>query len=217
MKKLLVVFLSVLCVLAACQKSPNPKESLIATGNALQNCDVDNIDRYIDISAILNNAIDVVARQDIQGLSKEEIVGLTAAKVIIVPIAKQFILEGVRELSNSEYKDYAKMIKVKQYEILENKNGIASAKVILDNQEAIKYALDKNLVPEEAKPYIADPETVFMLKMKQSGEYWQIIEITNLEEIIKKYAPLYEEQIAKEKAEEEQALKKQGIKKQITK
>ncbi|MBO4707861.1 MAG: hypothetical protein J5594_04840 [Elusimicrobiaceae bacterium] len=203
MKKIFIVFLGVICVLSACNRSPNPKESLIATGNALQNCDADRIDKYIDISSVINGAIDVAAKQEINGISKDEIIGITAAKVMIVPIAKQFILEGIKQLSNSEYKDYIKLIKVEKYEILNNKDGIASAKVTFNFEDAKKYALDKNLIPEDAKPYMQDSETTLVLKMKQNGDYWQITEITNLEELIKKYAPLYEEQ----KKKQEEAVK----------
>ncbi len=209
MKKLFMLFVSVICILSACHRGPNPKESLVAAGNALQNFDADVVDKYIDISSIINGAIDVAAKQDIKGLSKEEIMGMTAAKMIIVPIAKQFILEGIKQAANSEYKDYIKMVKVKSYEILSNKDGIASAKVTFNFEDAKKYALDKNLVPEDAKPYMENTETTLILKMKQNGEYWQITEITNLDELIKKYAPLYEEKMkeAKEKRQREQEEK----------
>lgn len=200
MKKLFVVFVSVLCILSACNKGHNPKDSLIATGNALQNFDANAVDKYIDISSVINGAIDVAAKQEINGLSKQEIMGVAAAKMIIVPIAKQFILEGIRQAADSEYKEYAKLVKVKEYKILTNKDGIATAKVTINFEDAKKFAVDKNLVPEEAKPYMNNTETTLMLKMKQSGEYWQITEITNLDELIKKYAPLYEEQ-KKKKAE----------------
>ncbi len=194
MKKLLVVFISVLCVLTACNRGPNPKHSLIAAGNAIQNFDANAVDKYIDISSIINSAIDVAAKQEVKGISKEEIMGMTAAKMIIVPIAKQFILEGIRQAANSEYKEYVKLVKVKEYKILSNKEGIATAKVTFNFEDAKQFALDKNLVPEETKPYMEDTETTLMLKMQQNGEYWQITEITNLDELMKKYAPLYEEQ-----------------------
>ena len=202
MKKLLVVFLGVLCVLSACNKGPNPKDSLIAAGKAIQNCDADNIDRYVDLSSVINGAIDVVARHDIKELPKDKIMGLTAMKVIIVPVIKEYILKGVKDFSNSdsEYKQYLKMIKVKEYKILDNKDGIASAKVVLNYDDAKKYLLEKNLLPEEAKQYMQNAETpTFIFKMKQSGDHWQITEISNLDEIIKKYAPLYEEKMKEAK------------------
>ncbi|MBQ2313123.1 MAG: hypothetical protein II183_03060, partial [Elusimicrobiaceae bacterium] len=111
MKKLLVVFLSVLCVLTACKKGPNPKDSLIATGNALQNFDANAVEKYIDISSVINGAIDVAAKQEINGISKDEIMSITAAKIMIVPFVKQVVLEGIKQLGNSEYKDYVKLIK----------------------------------------------------------------------------------------------------------
>lgn len=205
MKKLLVVFLGFLCVLSACQKGPKPKDSLIAAGNAIRNCDVNNIDKYIDISSLISNAIDVAAKQEIKELPKDKIMGLTAMKAIIIPIAKQYVLEGIRQLSESEYKEYLKLIKVKKYEILDNKDGVASARVIFDYEDAKKYALEKNLIPEEAKQYMQNTETpAFILKMKQNGDYWQIAEISNLDELIKKYAPLYEEQMKEAKAKRQQ-------------
>ena len=186
MKRLFIVFLGVICIFSACNRGPNPKDSLIATGNALQNFDANNVDKYIDLTSVINGAIDVVAKQEINAISKDEIMGITAAKVIIVPIAKQFVLEGIKQLSSSEYKDYIKLIKVKKYEILNNKDGIASAKVTFNFEDAKKYALDKNLVPENAKSYMQDSETTLILQMKQNGEYWQITEVANLEELIKK-------------------------------
>ncbi|MCR5504998.1 MAG: hypothetical protein K6E94_05570 [Elusimicrobiaceae bacterium] len=193
MKKLFVVLVSVMCVFSACNKGPNPKDSLIAVGKALQDCDADSVDKYIDISSIISNAIDVAARQEIKELPKEQIMGLTAGKMMIVPIAKQFVLEGLRQLSNSEHKEEIKLIKVKEYEILENKDGIASAKVTFDFEDAKKYALDKNLIPEEDKSYLSTEAVPLVLKMKQTGDHWQITEIANLDKIIKKYAPLYME------------------------
>lgn len=186
MKKLFILFVSVICILSACQRGPKPKDSLIAAGNAIKNCDANGVDKYVDISSILSNAIDVVSKEEIAGLNKEEREQLAAIKMLIIPMAKQYILEGIRELGNSEHKDYVNLIKVKKYEILENKDGIASARVIVNFEEAKKYALEKNMVPEEAKLYMDDTERTFVFKMKQSGEYWQITEVANLGELIEK-------------------------------
>ena len=203
MKKLLVMFVSVICILSACQRGPNPKDSLIATGNALQNCDANNVDKYIDLSSLMSNAIDTLAKQEIKELPKDEVMGLAAMKMLIIPIAKQYALEGIRQLANSEYKEYPKLIKVTEYKILSNKDGIASAKVVLNFEEAKKFAAEKNLIPPEAKPYMDNTETTLVLQMKQNGDYWQITEITNLGELVAKYAPLYEEQKKKAEAEKQ--------------
>jgi len=204
MKKLFVIFASLICLISACNRGPNPKDSLIVAGNALQNCDANEVDKYIDITSIINNAIDVVAKQEISEFPKEELMQLTAMKVIIVPMIKQYVLEGIKELGQSEYKDYIKMIKVKRYEILSNKDGVASAKVVFDFEDLKNYAKEKNLIPEEAKAYMIDRETPpLILKMKQNGDYWQIVEISNLEELIAEYESIHKEAEAKAKAEEE--------------
>lgn len=202
MKKLFVVFVSVLCVLSACHKGPNPKESLIAAGNALHDCDADKIDKYIDLTGIISNIIDYAVKKDISGVEKNQIMEMAAAKMIIVPIVKQYILSGIRTLEKSEYKEYMDLIKVKKYEILSNKDGIASAKVTLDFEEGKKYALEKNLIPSEAQPFMDTQTPPLVLKMKQDGDYWKIVDITNLDEIVSVYEKLYKEFQAKEKEKE---------------
>ena len=206
MKKLLVVLVSVLCVLSACQKGPNPKESLVAAGNALHNCDADNIDKYIDLTALVSNIIDYAASKEIDGVEKDQLAELAAAKMIIVPLAKQYILSGIRTLEKSEErKEYVDLIKVKKYEILSNKDGIASAKVILDFEDAKKYATDKGLVTEEMQPFMDLQLPALVLKMKLNGDYWKIVDVTNLDEIVAVYEKVYKQMQAKEK--EEEALK----------
>ena len=199
MKKLFVVLAGILCILSACQKGPNPKDSLVAAGKALQNCDADNVDKYIDLTSIMSSAIDFAAKQEINAIPKEQIMGLTVMKAVILPVAKEYILEAIREYGKNENKEYSQLVKVKKYEILSNKDGIASAKVIFDFSAAKEYAQEKGLLPEEVKPYLEDTERTLILKMKQNGEYWQITEISNLDEIFAKYAPLYEENLKKQK------------------
>jgi len=203
MKKLLVVLVSVLCLLSACQKGPNPKESLVAAGNALHNCDADNIDKYIDLTALVSNIIDYVATKEISGVEKDQIMELSAAKMIIVPLAKQYILSGIRTLGKSEeYKGYIDLVKVKKYEILSNKDGVASAKVTLDFEEAKKYATEKGLVTDEVKPFMDIELPSLVLKMKLDGDYWKIVDITNLDEIASTYEKVYKQVEAKQKEEE---------------
>ena len=199
MKKLLVLFISVLCVLSACQKGPNPKDSLIAAGKALQTYDADNVDKYIDITSIMSSAVDFAAKQNLEGLPKEQIMGLTVMKAIMLPIAKQYILEAIREMGKSDNKEYAQLVKVKKYEILSNKDGIASAKVVIDSAEAKKYIQEKGLLPKDFESYIDEGEHTLVLKMKQNGDYWQITEITNLDELFAKYAPVYKKHYERQK------------------
>lgn len=206
MKKLFVIFASIICLISACNRGPNPKDSLIAAGNALQNFDANEVDKYIDITSIINNAIDVAAKQEISEFPKEELMQLTAMKVIIVPIVKQYVLEGIKELGQSEYKDYIKMVKVKNYEILSNKDGVASAKVAFDFEELKNYAKEKNLISDDVKAKVSmingvTPPLIF--KMKQNGDYWQIVEISNLEELVAEYERKHKEEEAQAKAEEE--------------
>lgn len=203
MKKLLVVFVGVLCLLTACQKGPNPKESLVAAGNALQSCDADNIEKYIDLTDLISNIIDYVATKEISGVEKEQIMELSAAKMIIVPLAKQYILSGIRTLNKSEeYKGYMDLVKVKKYEILSNKDGVATAKVTLDFEEAKKYADEKGLINEDIRPFMDIKIPDLVLKMKLDGDHWKIVDITNLDEIVSVYEKVYKQYEAKQKEEE---------------
>ena len=203
MKKLLLVFVGVLCLLSACQKGPNPKESLVAAGNALHNCDADNIEKYIDLTDLISNIIDYIATKDIAGVEKEQLMELSAAKMIIVPLAKQYILSGIRTLNKSEeYKGYMDLIKVKKYDILSNKDGIATAKIALDLEEAKKYADEKGLINEDIRPFMDIKIPDLVLKMKLDGDHWKIVDITNLDEITSVYEQVYKQYEAKQKEEE---------------
>ena len=196
MKKLFVVFLSVLCVLSACNRGPNPKESLIAAGNAIVNYDTDNIDKYIDLTSVINDMIDVVSKQNIKDMPEFDIKQMVAMKAIFVPIVKQYMLGMYKELEKSEYSNYVKSIKVKEYKILNNKDGIASAEVKFDFSELA------NLLPSESTKSL-NKEVDLVFEMKQKGDYWQIVRISNLSEKMDKYKDVIEKQIQQRKAEQE--------------
>ena len=196
MKKLFVVFVSVLCILSACHRGPNPKDSLIAAGNAIVNYDTDNIDKYVDLTSVINDMIDVVSKQNIQDMPEFDIKQMVAMKAIFVPIVKQYMLGMYKELEKSEYSNYVKSIKVKEYKILNNKDGIASAEVKFDFSELA------NLLPSESTKSL-NKEVNLVFEMKQKGDYWQIVKISNLSEKMDKYKDVIEKQIQQRKAEQE--------------
>lgn len=199
MKRLFIVFLGVLCVLSACNRGPNPKDSLVAAGNAIVNYDTDNIDKYVDLTSIINDLIDVVSKQDIKEMPEFDVKQMVAMKAIFVPMIKQYILGMYKELENSEYSNYVKAIKVQSYKILSNKDGVATAEVKFDLSDL------ESLLPQSDSSKNLNKEIDMVFEMKQRGDHWQIVKIANLDEKMDKYKSVFEEQIQARK--EEQALK----------
>ena len=201
MKKLFAVLASVMFILSACQKGPKPEESLVAAGNAVVNLDVENIDKYIDITSILKNALEVVKQKDI-GLDKEDM----EQWAISIPMAEPYLFKLITELKKEEpqiaimVSGYIKMLKVSKYEIISNKKGVAKAKVTIDISD-----LTKLFSREASELNIKDNEINLVFEMKQKDTYWEIVSLANLEELISGFV-LKEYSKSVEKARASEAL-----------
>jgi len=182
MKKLLVLFVCAVC-LAACQRGPKPEESLVAAGNAISNLDVDNIDKYIDITSILKNAFEVIKQKNIEDLPED-----FDSISMYIPMAEPFILSAIKEVKESHeltasFTGYVKMIKVPEYKIISNENGIAKASVTIDVEELIKLLPEERLLIERNE---IPTRNTLIFEMRQKGDYWEIVSLANLGELIDK-------------------------------
>ena len=203
MRKLFAVLASVMFVLSACQKGPKPEESLVAAGNAVVNLDVENIDKYIDITSILKNALEVIKQKDID-LDKEDMEKWS----ISIPMVEPYLFGIITELKKEEpqvaiiVSGYIKMIKVSKYEIISNKKGVAKAKVTIDISD-----LKKLFAKEAAELNIKDNEINLVFEMKQKDTYWEIVSLENLGELISGYiAKEYSKSVEKSRAAEALSL-----------
>ena len=181
MKKLFVLFVCVVCVLAACQRGPKPEESLVAAGKAISTLDVDNIDKYIDVTSILKNAFEVIKQKNIEDLP-EDFDNVS----MYIPMAEPFLFSAIKEAKEKPeltvaFTGYVNMIKVQEYKIISNKNGVAKASVTIDVGDVIKL-----LPEEEIKDFDIKPQNTFIFEMKQKEDYWEIVSLDNLGELIDK-------------------------------
>jgi hypothetical protein len=202
MKKILILLLVVAAVggyLYYQHFTSSPKYSLLQAHEAMADHDMAAFEKYVDVQGITGSLIDQLAEQ--RGL-----IGALNPASGVIRQALRYMKPQLTQVARKEIEKYVETGDFKKDpEAPKKKVDISLSglwhKVVSDSAafKGVKYVKEEGetaLVGVEFTQPRYDTTLVLELKMRDQGDHWQVVELTNTGELLKHTARLQKQKLA---------------------
>ncbi|GGF02855.1 DUF2939 domain-containing protein [Hymenobacter cavernae] len=176
-----------------------PTYALMQAARAFQTHDVAGFEQYVDVRSVSSNLINQVADQS-------EALGIPGSNSLLLQGALQALRPQLAEVARQEVQHFVEsgtppnpdqlpstpLGKVSVLGVVDNVVGASS------RLKGIKYVRkdgDQALVGVELAQPRYDTTMVIELKMHNEGDHWQVKEIANARELVKRFAQLKKQEL----------------------
>ncbi len=176
-----------------------PKYSLLQAKEAVQNHNMQEFEKYVDVSSLTSSLVDQVAQQ--QSFISTLVPGLGVAKG-----ALNYLKPALAKAAHSEVRHYVETGEISK-EARQGRKPVLSlaaiaGKIISDSSEfkGISYVKESGetaLVGLEFTQPKYDTTMVLEIKMLDKGDYWQATELTNTGLLLRHVARLEKQRMLK--------------------
>jgi hypothetical protein len=177
----------------------SPKYSLLQAHEALQDHDMAQFEKYVDVRRVTGTVIDQLA-------THQSLIGVLNPGNVILKQALRYMKPQLNNVARHEIQKYVETGDFKKDRIAPKKKVDISLsglwhKVVSDSArfEGVKYANENGetaLVGLEFTQPRYDTTLVLEVKMQDKGDYWQVVELTNTGELLKHTSRLQKQRLA---------------------
>lgn len=207
MKKVVIISVSVIVVIAIAiyywQWTCSPKYSLLQAKKAIENHDVVSFEKYVDVQSLterlIDQFLDMTTAQQEQPVNEWEQMGQNIAKGFInllkpqlAKLAKEQVAYYVEKGSFEDAKDKAEGPQFSLKEIW-NKSGREKSKF-----RGFEYVKKDGKIAVVGLGFFHEEyntKLVLDIKMREKGGYWQVAELSNFSDYMKKLDELESKRI----------------------